>query len=234
MKKLLIFILILASANSFGDLYDKDYLSNLTKTQAEDEFKPFAKMITQTLNGGLGDVMNVGLVKIGAEMVIVPFDKTGFLASAPVSFLPMPYAYGGVSLFGLILFGRAMMLPVQSGGKNPILWGGGISHEMDFTPLITIEPAATYHNIANLDAMDIQSFGFQLQGRLNLMILTPYANLGLSYTKFDTDITVLGGQKFSYSTTLFQTSVGLKVFFLFFEIGFTPATSYSFGASIGF
>lgn len=235
MKKFLItLMLLLIGAQSFA-FYDKNVIQNTNQAGAEELFEPFAKMMAQTLNGGLGDVMNIGLFKVGVEMVAVPFEKEGFLADAPASFMPMPYVYGGASLFGITVFGRGMMLPMKSGGKTPALWGLGLGYELDLTPLITIEPAVTLHKTSNLDEMSITSWGFHLQGRLNLALLTIFGNVGASYTNYSTDIKLLGGsEKFEYDTTLLQTSIGAKITFFFVEVGFTPKMSYSFGFSIGF
>jgi hypothetical protein len=238
MKKIIILLLtVFVAASSFAELYDPNELQNYSKSKAEEEFKPFAQVMAQALNGGLGDVMNVGTVKIGAEMVVIPFEKEGLLSQASVSFLPMPYVYGGVNLFGVTLFGRGMILPVESGGNYPVLWGLGAGYEFSFTPLFTVLPAITYHRIEGLDQIDVNSLGGQIQARVNLMMLTLFANVGVSYTDYATELEYGGvgsGQTLEYTTTLLQTSVGLKLAMFFVEVGFTPEMAYSFGASIGF
>lgn len=235
MKKILLVLALLGvfSSASAGSFYNLDALASMTKSQADAQFAELSETLATALNGGFGDVMNIGLFKVGVEGVFVPFEKTGVLENAPIGVLPIPYLYGGVSLFGITPFARLTMLPVKTGGKYPYLFGLGLGYEIDATPLFTLMPSVVYQRSANFDKLDLYSISGHVQARINLLFITPYANLGLSYNKFNTDILV-AGEDFSYSKTLFHTALGLKVLFFFAEVGFTPKMSYTLGASIGF
>ncbi|HCL55865.1 MAG TPA: hypothetical protein DHW82_02520 [Spirochaetia bacterium] len=236
MKKILVFCFaFLLAVPSFADLFDLGGFTTKTKAQADQEFERLGDLLSQTLNSGLGDAMNIGFVKGGVEMVVVPFKKEGVLSNAPVSVLPMPYLYGGVSLFGITPFARVMPLVfLKQNGKTPMFIGGGLGYEIDFTPLFTLMPSATYHTILNFDDLKVSSMAFHLQARVNLLLVTAFANAGYSINKYKTEINLLDATKFEYSKNMLHASIGAKVLFLYAELGILPSVSYTVGVSIGF
>lgn len=236
MKKIsLILLSIVLSTQSFAGLYDLEIFQNQTESYAKEQFKDFAKAFSTGLNAGLGDVMNIGFVKVGVETTVVPFEKKGILSVSPISFLPIPFVYGGVSLFGITPFARITAIPVKSGGKYPLIIGGGLGYEIDVVPLLfTIQPAFVFHTVSGFDRLKVNSYAGHLQARVNLPLVTPFANLGVSYTQYKTEIPIIGGSNFSYSHTLFHGSLGVKVLFFFAEVAFVPSMSYTAGLSFGF
>jgi len=236
MKKitLVLMLTLFTVPAAFAGLYDSNYFSGQNKAFADQQFEPFAKLIGATLNSGLGDPMNIGTVKIGAEIVATSIDKEGYLASAPVSFIPVPYLYGGVSLFDFLAFARVSTIPAKSGGKYPVILGGGLGKKFDFTPLFTLTPVFTYHRIENLELMKVNSFAGQLQFRINLLVLTPFVNFGVSHTRFNTDYNLTDAVSYNYSKTLVHTSFGAKLFFFVAEVAVLPERTYTIGASFGF
>ena len=237
MKKIILIALslVITSGGLFAaDLYNIETLSGQSKAYADSQFEGFASLMAQALNGGMGDMMNIGTIKAGVQLSLIPFDDSGILKNSSVSMLPMPFAYGGISLMGVTAFARAMYLPVRSKNNYPLVYGLGLAYEFDPLPLFTLAPAVTYHGTHNFNLLSIDSYGFQLQGRINLMLITPYANVGLAYTNFQGDFTLDSGKKYEYSNTLISAAAGIKIVMFFAEISFLPEVSYTAGASIGF
>jgi hypothetical protein len=237
MKKLMVAILSLAiSAGAFAEFYSLESLKTMGKAQADSAMKELGIVMDQTFNSGLGAVMNVGFAQVGAQMIVTPFEKTGVLSGAPVEFMPMPYVFAGVSLFGITPFARAMVLPMKSGGNYPTVWGVGLGYEIDLLPVIlTATPAVTYHSIMNVDNMSVDSVGLHLQVKGSFLILSPFANIGYTFNKYSTEVSLLGqSAKYTYEDEHFHLSAGVKILLFFAEVTFSPSMSYTGGIAIGF
>jgi hypothetical protein len=186
--------------------------------------------------------MNVDFIQAGAGFLYLPYSKDGILVNSDYDYLAMPFAHLGISLYNITLFGRiyAMTSDSRRGTTPSFIAGGGLAYNIDMEilnnfPVLTIEPALTYHNTINFGGiLNYHSFGLHVQGRLNLEKVQPYVEAGTSLSLYETDIILSDGTYYQNQVFQVHSGIGIRVFILFYQFDFLPGVSHSFGASLRF
>ena len=244
---LLTFILLLPVLRlNAGGVYTTGWISMYSnKDTVDKEFQPLAEVLGSLLNSGLGNPLAVdGWLNAGVGFNMTHFEREGIALELSDSlYLPSPYAYVSFSLYDIVAFARAGVVPIdmaQMNGSEAFYFGGGagykirIKEPLSFIPEWVILPSVSFHG-GKFDEMDrVQSLGFQLQNSLDLDAVQVYLQLGVSYTAIDSKYALMTNEPYVYESTLFHGTLGLRVLYLFYEYSFLPLESHSFGLTFNF
>lgn len=233
-NKILIGLLLLfACSASYAKLYDTNYFQGMSKSTAKEQFKGFEKLMSSTLNSGLGNSTGIDFARLGFGFNYQSFDKKDFLNDSSHSNLVMPYAYFGVSLLDYSVFARVMALPYKTEESEAAFFTLGLSKEIELMPLVYLYPSFMLHQSAFMDDISVTSFSVNLQGVMEFILISPYASLGVSYNMFNTELKTLDGD-LSDSRFYAHAALGLKLLNFNLEAQLLPDINLSFTYSIGF
>ncbi len=223
------------------DVLNISALSEQVKENAEKAFAPVIKLMAGGLNAGLYAPVSGKVAAVGLQGNIVTIPKEGLILKdvEDINYLPMPFVYAGVRIpfIGINVLARGLIIPISNVDKYPTIIGLGIGWEPDLIPLFSTKVMLTYHWISNFPLLPTI---YSLYPNITLAFskipfVTPYANVGLSYTKLVTDIKLPGeSENFGMNEVYMHAGIGVKVFFVTVELDISPVTTYSISAGFSF